>query len=374
MEKGVLHLLVFNAAVVIITLTVFLYGPMGNSHFFLISSWVIFSLLLLAASFTLYHILRRRGWDRMTMLFLSMLALGFVLSFFNWFIGGVIALIALLFLFLSPRTLGDWEILVSYGGFAYLALLPPLETYLGIFPSFWDYIVIAAGIVIILLGVFLARRKLEFELMLGFIFLSLSFLILAPFHELFGIHNNGVFGIYDASIIILAVITFFIFLFSLLEYDIKWMEMQEKIRKGYIYIGKGEYKKAEGLFRILYKRSKDEEILNGLAIALMRGGKLNEAEKILQALVRRYPNEIYLTNLGNLYYRRGNLQAAMLLYGKVLKKNPDSYNALNNLALCYMDLGEEDKARKLLERAMKIKPKSGVAEMNYRKLLKKAKS
>ncbi len=371
MEKSLLRLLAFDSAVVLLVLTVFLYGPMGEPGFFLSVSWLMFVLLLISSALTLAYILRRRRLTAPVMIFIAVAVFGILLSFFNWLAGGIIALLSLVFLLLSPAVMGEREIMIAYGGFMLLALLPPIETYFGIAPSFLDYVIIGAGLALIVVGILMAYRRIEIPLMLGFVFLSQAFLFVAPFHEIFGIHSNGTFGIYDTTIIVLASLTFFIFLFSLLEYDIRIAQLQEKIRKGYEYIEKGEYRKAEGLFRILYRKARNEEILNGLSIALMRGGKFKEAEKILRKLVSRYPSEVYLTNLGNLYYRKGEIRKAMLLYGKVLKENPNSYNALNNLARCYMELGEYEKARKLLERAIKISPEKEVAQMNYRTLKEK---
>jgi len=371
MNTTLTHILAFGSLAVILTLIIFLYGPLGNRDFFFIASWITFILLLAALALILFQILKIGEKSNLIILFFVLLIMGFALAFFNWFIGGIVALVSILLLLLSPKIHGTKEIFMVYGGFFLLAILPPLEALFSISPSILDYILISVALGVIVTGLYLAAKRIELPLMLGFIFLSLAFLTVAPLHEALGIHNNGTYGIYDSSIIILASATFFLFLFSLLHYDVRYMKLQEKIGKGYEYIEKGDYKKAEGLFRILYKKSRNREVLNGLSIALMRGGKLDEAEKILKLLVKRYPEETYLLNLGNLYCRKGSYGLAMEIYKKILKKNSKSYNALNNLARCYMELREYEKAKILLERAMKISSKNKVAETNYRLLLKK---
>jgi len=371
MEKNLLRILIFDSASVILALILFLYGPMGEKSFFYVSSWVIFACLSVSFGLTLLYILKNRERSNLTIIFFILLVSGVVISFFNWFAGGLIALLSLPFLLFSKNIRGEIEIAITYSGFFILALLPPLETYLRINPSFLDYIIIGAGFALIVAGLVLAYRRVELSLMLGFILLALSFFLIAPFHEIFHIHYNGIFGVYDSSIIILAALTFFVFLFSILEYDRKSIQLQEEIRKGYEYLTKGKYKKAEGIFRILYKKKRDKDVLNGLSIALMREGKLDESERILKKLVSRYPEETYLLNLGNLYYRKGNKREAMLLYSKILKNNPECYNALNNLARCYMDLGEYENAEKLLKRAIEISPEKKVAQINYKELKEK---
>jgi tetratricopeptide (TPR) repeat protein len=131
-------------------------------------------------------------------------------------------------------------------------------------------------------------------------------------------------------------------------------------------LDEGNPSAAYAIFKKLYERDRyNEEVLNGMAIALMRMGKFEESEGYLRELLKISNKDIYLANLGNLYYRMGDVEKAIRIYGEVLKKNPQCYVALNNLAKCLMDKGENEKAAMLLKRALEINPNNEVANRNY---------
>ena len=60
----------------------------------------------------------------------------------------------------------------------------------------------------------------------------------------------------------------------------------------------------------------------------------------------------------------GHPRQAIKMFNKVLKLKPDHYWAINNLALCYHDIGEYDKALASFERIIDIDPMTGVAHLN----------
>ncbi len=368
MEKWEFRSLLFDAIAVTLTLIIFLYGPLGDHGFFMISAYLIFVLLLISVGITLYVLLKSIGFNSLSYPFFAILLSGTVLVFFNWFLGGLIALASLYLLFIMRREKTGKSIIFVLIGFSVLAILPPVEAFLSISESFWDFIIIGFSFAIIIYGLLISFKTMNPEEYTGLIALSLSFLILAPAHEALGIRNNGTYGIYDTSIIVLAALVFYLFLMIFLNHESRVERMLHEIQKGYRYIEGEKYKKAEGHFRILRRKYNHPEIRNGLAIALMRQGKFGESEKILKKLIKSSNDEVYLANLGNLYYREGRLKDAMLIYGRILRKNPDSYNALNNLATCYMDRGEYQKAEKLLKRAMKISPEKNYAKINYERL------
>jgi len=102
---------------------------------------------------------------------------------------------------------------------------------------------------------------------------------------------------------------------------------------------------------------------------LMKMGKYKESEPYLRKLVRISNDKVYKTNLGNLYFRSGRIDKAMEVYQEVLKEDPKFYNALNNLARCYMEKGDYEKARELLEKAIDVDQDKKAAKVNYYFLL-----
>lgn len=67
-------------------------------------------------------------------------------------------------------------------------------------------------------------------------------------------------------------------------------------------------------------------------------------------------------NMGDvLFYRSQTLKSAVEKIGaldQALSYNPQDYRILNNLALCYMERGDEDRARECLMKAYKLNPDS----------------
>ncbi len=368
MEKWEFGALLFDSIVATFTLVVFLYGPLGDHGFFIISAYLTFALLLISLGVTLYALLKNTGLNSSLYPFFAVLLSGTVVIFFNWFLGGLIALASLYLLFIVRREKTGKSIIFVLIGFSVLAILPPLEAFLTLLQNFWDFVIIGFSFAIILYGLLVSFKTMNPREYIGLIVLSLSFLILAPAHEALGIRNNGTYGIYDTSIIVLSAIVFYLFLIIFLTHESRVERILQEIQDGYRYIEEGKYKKAEGHFRILRRKYNHPEIINGLAIALMRQGKFGESEKILKKLIKSSNDEVYLANLGNLYYREGRLKEAMLIYGRILHKNPNSYNALNNLATCYIDMGEYKKAEKLLKKAIKISPEKNYAKINYERL------
>ena len=368
------YVLGLDIAAVVSALIIFFWGNWSAEPVFVIATETIFILVLLAISFTLLYYVKIGKNNWYLILSLGTLALGAGLAFMNWFIGGLVALIALLFLIISKEVSKGENIgiLSSYVGFSILAIMPPLGALLSLKFSLGDYAVVATGIGLILYGIYLslkAKRNVDI-ISTGFLMLSLSFLFLAPAHELLKIHSNGTYGIYDISIVILSSITFFIFLINLILFYFGSMSIDKHVELGYRNLQKGNFEEALKHFQEAHKKYPDnEDVLNGLGIALMKLKRYDESEEYLRKLNQMYSNDSYLTNLGNLYFRKGDIERAMKIYEQVLKNNPNFYNALNNLARCYMEKGEYEKAKELLEKAINTDENRKAAKINYYFLL-----
>ncbi len=368
------YVLGLDIAAVVSALIIFFWGNWSAEPVFVIATETIFILVLLAISFTLLYYVKIGKNNWYLILSLGILALGAGLAFMNWFIGGVVALIALLFLIISKEVSKGENIgiLSSYVGFSILAIMPPLGALLSLKFSLGDYAVVATGIGLILYGIYLSlKAKRDVDIIsTGFLMLSLSFLFLAPAHELLKIHSNGTYGIYDISIVTLSSITFFIFLINLILFYFGSMSTDKHVELGYRNLQKGNFEEALKHFQEAHKKDpKNEDVLNGLGIALMKLKRYDESEEYLRKLNQMYSNDSYLTNLGNLYFRKGDIERARKIYEQVLKNNPNFYNALNNLARCYMEKGEYEKAKELLEKAINTDENRKAAKINYYFLL-----
>src|SRR5207247_2844827 len=74
-------------------------------------------------------------------------------------------------------------------------------------------------------------------------------------------------------------------------------------------------------------------------------GNVSAAESRLIELLDRRPNDeegAYM--LGRIYYQEGRVDHAIGQFERVLKVNPRSYKAYDNLGLCYEARGENEKA------------------------------
>ncbi len=368
------YVLGLDVAAVVSSLLIFFWGSWSVESVFIIATEIIFILALTAIGLTLIYYIKmgRNNWY--LLLSLGTLGVGAVLVFFSWFVGGLIALIALFFLILS-KEIGNNErfgIITSYVGFSILAIMPPLGALLLFKFSVADYIIVAIGISLIAYGIYfsLKSEKNVDIISIGFLIVSLSFLFLAPAHELLRIHANSTYGIYDISIVVLSSIAFFIFLINTIFYDLELKGTERHIELGYKHLHEGNFEDALKHFQEAYKRKPEsEDVLNGLGISLMKLGRYEESEEYLRRLNFLYKNETYLTNLGNLYFRKGDIDRAMKIYEQVLRMNPKFYNAINNLARCHMEKGDYEKAMQLLEKAIEIDENRKAAKINYYFLL-----
>ena len=368
------YILGLDVTSVISSLIIFFWGNWSVEPVFTVATEIVFILALVSIGFTLIYYVKMGENNYFLILSLGTLVLGAGLAFLSWFIGGLVALVALFFLLMAKGLKDKIGIISSFLGFSILSVIPPIGVLLSLQFSYGDYAIIAVGIMLILYGIYLSiKMKRNVDIIsTGFIILSLSFLLLAPAHELLKIHSNSTYGIYDISMVILSSITFFIFLINLLIFYMGSISVDKHIELGYRYFQGGKFEEALKHFEEAYRKYPDhEDVLNGLGITLMKLKRYDESEEYLRRLNQLYENEIYLTNLGNLYFRRGDVGRAMRIYEEVLKKNPDCYNALNNLARCYIEKGDYERAKEFLEKAIHVDENRKAAKINYYNLLLK---
>jgi tetratricopeptide (TPR) repeat protein len=93
-----------------------------------------------------------------------------------------------------------------------------------------------------------------------------------------------------------------------------------------------------------------------------RGGDRDQAIKVLEQALARHPHSQELAfALGSMYQRAGQwLRAVEVVRAAILKRDADNVQALNFVGYALAQEGQKlDEARRMLERAMLLKPMSG---------------
>lgn len=127
---------------------------------------------------------------------------------------------------------------------------------------------------------------------------------------------------------------------------------------GIIYGMTSEFKKSEDSFKKSLKFSPDNDlVLNNLAIAQIKQGKLDDAEKNLKkSIAANNNNSNSLIALGNIYREKGDYVKAEVQFKKALtldQNNPALYNNIGNL---YLDRCVYDKAIEYYQNALRLLP------------------
>ncbi|MCB4792523.1 MAG: tetratricopeptide repeat protein [Elusimicrobia bacterium] len=132
------------------------------------------------------------------------------------------------------------------------------------------------------------------------------------------------------------------------------------VKKGHYYMDRGEYEKAEEMFRraleLNPKSVWNYTILGSLYRDLNRN---EEAEKMYQGAININPkyDQGYL-GLGDCFFKKGKYKDAEAMYKEALELNPKSvwnYKALGDF---YEDLNRNEEAEKIYQRAIQINPDS----------------
>ena len=93
------------------------------------------------------------------------------------------------------------------------------------------------------------------------------------------------------------------------------------------------------------------------SVNLQKSGRLDELEKALREITNIDSNyHPALFNLGRLSEKKKKYIKAIKFYKKTLKINPAHLDSMINLANCYEDINELDKALKISEDSCKLHP------------------
>lgn len=111
------------------------------------------------------------------------------------------------------------------------------------------------------------------------------------------------------------------------------------------------------------------------AVELVRSGKTDEAVTALRAFLRRYPNHEYADNaqywLGEAFYATKDYPHALAEFRATIDTYPRGNkvpDALLKVGYCYQALGQNDKARAVLEQVVNLYPKSEPAALAAKRL------
>ncbi len=125
----------------------------------------------------------------------------------------------------------------------------------------------------------------------------------------------------------------------------------------------GRAAEAERLYRrALEVDPGDSEVHNSLGILLAKQGRADEARRQFEAAIAiRRDNSSAINNLGVLYMNLRRPQEAIAAFEYGIQVAPDDETLYMNLARVHLALGNQDKARDVLERLRERRPDSALA-------------
>jgi len=132
---------------------------------------------------------------------------------------------------------------------------------------------------------------------------------------------------------------------------------------GFVYRRKGQFEKAIAELEIARELEPNSaEITAGLGTVLAAAGKPKEAINMLEKAVRLNPNppSWYLMTLGTCYRRIEQYEKALNEYKKAIQLQPDNLFAHMHLAVIYVYLGQEEKAKAEAAEVLRIDNKFSV--------------
>lgn len=117
----------------------------------------------------------------------------------------------------------------------------------------------------------------------------------------------------------------------------------------------------------IYVDSADFQYYWGLHYSFSRNNK--KAEQHLFNAVEIDPDFTEAKGLyATILLQNNQSEKAKTIYLEIIKQNPKELKSMNNLASIYIEEGDKDKARKLLERCLKIDPNFEYAKKNLEKI------
>ena len=110
------------------------------------------------------------------------------------------------------------------------------------------------------------------------------------------------------------------------------------ILSGDIYMKKKEYKEAQQSYRNALDRQSVKPVLLRLYNAYELDKKHKQAVALLEDWIKKHPDDyVTILDLANVYTNKGKTDKAIAKYKEILSRQADHLGALNNIALVYLD-------------------------------------
>lgn len=121
-------------------------------------------------------------------------------------------------------------------------------------------------------------------------------------------------------------------------------------------------------YSAIYTDSADFQYYWGLYYSFSKNNR--KAEKHLFNTVEIDPDFTEAKGLyATILLQNNKSEKAKAIYQEIIKQNPKELKSMNNLASIYIEEGDKDKARELLERCLKIDPNFVYAKKNLEKII-----
>jgi len=269
--------------------------------------------------------------------------------------------------FLGPLLLGaSWPLLVPFE--------EAVEALWRLTPWVFDSVTLSVAAAVLLLAILAVTVKATVPVTLRYIVLwagAVFMMALVPFHEVFGLFSNQVYGNVDRSIAFagllvgIAVLAFF---------------LRENYRSG---VSRQEIERGDELHRdglhmeavLHYDRALriDRELAHAWArkeLSLRAAGADLEAQQALREVLRLQPDsEGALNEMGVILRRQGKLKEALGYFNRTLEKNPSFVVAWNNKGNTLQNLHQAREAIKCYDRALELNSAYEAAYVNKARAL-----
>jgi len=269
--------------------------------------------------------------------------------------------------FFAPLVLGTaWPMLVPFQKM--------VETLFYLTPWVFDGLTLSAMAALLLICVLAVCLKASVPITLRYVVLwaaAVLMMVLVPFHEVFGLFSNMVYGSVDRSIAVAGLLVGVSALSFFLRANYRAHILRQEIEKGDELRRGGHhleailhYDRAIGIDRELVHAWTRKEL------ALRAAGADVEAQKALREVLRLQPDsEGALNELGVIARRQGKLKEALGHFNRTLEKNPSFVVAWNNKGNTLQNLHQLREAIKCYDRALELNPAFEAAFVNKARAL-----
>lgn len=269
--------------------------------------------------------------------------------------------------FLAPLLLGSaWPLLVPFQR--------TVEALWRLTPWLFDSVTLSVLSALMVLAVLAVTLKASIPVAMRYTVVwaaAVFMMALVPFHEVFGLFSNQVYGNVDRSIALagllagVSAIVFFLRRNWLAGVTQRELELGDELRReGLPLEAVKHYDRAIGIDRGLAHAWTRKEL------ALRAAGSDLDAQQALREVLRLQPDsEGALNEMGVILRRQGKLREALGYFDKSVEKNPSFVAAWNNKGNTLQNLHQLREAIKCYDRALELNPAFEAALVNKARAL-----